>query len=124
MALRALIYIRQPQQTFDPRSFAILKQINSERPEAERISLAQFKEMMKEQFLIVMQDQERAVGAIPMLLPTARGERSAVMGVIRQLVNSAENASGGKQAASRPHRSAVWRPQGQVVAVKCRLRRY
>jgi hypothetical protein len=89
-ALRAVIYIRQPQQTFDPRSFSILKQINSELPEAERISLAQFKEMMKEQFLIVVQDQERAVAAIPMLLPTARGERSAVMGVIRQLVNSGE----------------------------------
>jgi pimeloyl-ACP methyl ester carboxylesterase len=89
-ALRAVIYIRQPQQTFAPRSFSILKQINSELPEAERISLAQFKEMMKEQFLIVVQDQERAVAAIPMLLPTARGERSAVMGVIRQLVNSGE----------------------------------
>ena len=75
---------------FDPRSFAIMKRINSELPEAERVSLAQFKEMMKEQFLIVMQDQERAVGAIPMLLPTTRGERNALMGVIRQLVNSGE----------------------------------
>lgn len=89
-ALRALIYIRQPQQTFDQRSFNILKEINSELPEAERISLARFKEMMKEQFLIVMQDQERAVAAIPMLLPTTRGERNALMGVIRQLVNSGE----------------------------------
>ena len=89
-ALRALIYIRQPQQTFDQRSFTILKEINSRLPEAERIGLAQFKEMMKEQFLIVMQDQERAVAAIPMLLPSARGERSTLMGVVRQLVNSGE----------------------------------
>jgi hypothetical protein len=89
-ALRALIYIRQPQQTFDQRSFSILKQVNSELPEAERIGLAQFKEMMKEQFFIVMHDQERAVAAIPMLLPAVRGERNSLIGVIRQLVNSGD----------------------------------
>ena len=31
--------------------------------------------MMKEQFLIVVQEPERAVAAIPMLLPASRGER-------------------------------------------------
>jgi pimeloyl-ACP methyl ester carboxylesterase len=87
-ALRALIYVRQPQQTFDERGFNILKEINSGLQEGERISLAQFKEMMKEQFLIVMQEQERAVAAIPMLLPAGRGERNALLGVIRQVANS------------------------------------
>jgi Protein of unknown function (DUF3141) len=87
-ALRALIYIRHPQQTFDERSFKILKQINSGLPEGERISLEQFKKMMKEQFLIVKQDAERAVAAIPKLLSTARGERNALLGAVRQLSNS------------------------------------
>jgi hypothetical protein len=87
-ALRALIYIRHPQQTFDERSFKILKQINSGLPEGERISLEQFKKMMKEQFLIVRQDEERAVAAIPMLLSAVRGERNALLGAVRQLTNS------------------------------------
>jgi hypothetical protein len=48
-ALRALIYIRGPKRRFDERSFTILKEINTERPPSQRISLAKFKEMMKEQ---------------------------------------------------------------------------
>jgi hypothetical protein len=87
-ALRALIYIRHPQQTFDERSFKILKQINSSLPEGERISLEQFKKIMKEQFLIVRQEEERAVAAIPMLLSAVRGERNALLGAVRQLTNS------------------------------------
>jgi hypothetical protein len=87
-ALRALIYVLHPEHSFDERSFKILKEINSELPETERISLARFKEMMKEQFLILVQEPERAVAAIPMLLPAGRGERNSLLGVIRQVANS------------------------------------
>jgi hypothetical protein len=87
-ALRALIYVRHPQQSFDERSFKMLKEINSELPETERISLARFKKMMKEQSLILVQEQQRAVAAIPMLLPAGRGERSSLLEIIRQVANS------------------------------------
>jgi hypothetical protein len=87
-ALRALIYVRHPQQSFDESSFKILQEINSELPETERISLARFKDMMKEQFLILAQEPERAVAAIPMLLPSGRGERNSLLGMIRQVANS------------------------------------
>jgi pimeloyl-ACP methyl ester carboxylesterase len=87
-ALRALIYVRHPQQSFDERSFKVLNEINSELPETERISLARFKEMMKEQFLILEQEPDRAVAAIPMLLPAGRGERNSLLGVIREVANS------------------------------------
>ena len=88
VALRALIYVRSPQQTFDERGSNTLREINSKLPEAERIGLAKFKEMTKEQFLIVVQEPERAVAAIPMLLPASRGERNALLGVIREVANS------------------------------------
>src|SRR5260370_16254435 len=54
-ALRALIYVRHPQQSFDESGFKILKEINSELPETARISLARFKQIIKEQFLIFPQ---------------------------------------------------------------------
>ena len=88
VALRALIYVSSPQQTFDERGFNTLREINSKLPEGERIGLAKFKEMTKEQFLIVVQEPERAVAAIPMLLPASRGERNALLGVIREVANS------------------------------------
>jgi hypothetical protein len=87
-ALRALIYVQHPQQAFDGNSFKILKEINSELPETERISHARFKEMMREQFLIVLLEPERAVAAIPTLLPAGRGERNSLLGMIRQVANS------------------------------------
>ena len=73
-----MIYVRSPQQTFDERGFNTLREINSKLPVGERIGLAKFKEMTKEQFLIVVQEPERAVAAIPMLLPASsrRTQRS------------------------------------------------
>jgi hypothetical protein len=85
-ALRALIYIRGPERRFDERSFTVLKEINSERPPSQRISLPEFKEMMKEQSLIMMLDQERAAAAISKLLPADRAERVAAMGAIRRIL--------------------------------------
>jgi pimeloyl-ACP methyl ester carboxylesterase len=85
-ALRALIYIRGPERRFDERGFTVLKQINSERPVSQRISLAKFKEMMREQSLIMTLDQERAAAAISKLLPADRAERGAAMAAIRRIL--------------------------------------
>jgi hypothetical protein len=87
-ALRALIYVRRPERTFDERSFTILKEINSGQPPSKRISLAKFKELMKEQYLIMMLDEERAAAAIPKLLPVDCAERGAALAVIRRVINS------------------------------------
>jgi hypothetical protein len=85
-ALRALIYVLGPQRRFDERSFTVLKEINSERPPEKRISLLKFKELMKEQSLIMALDQERAVAAISKLLPTDRAERSTAMEAIGRIL--------------------------------------
>jgi hypothetical protein len=85
-ALRALIYVRRPERRIDGRGFTILREINSERPPAKRISLTVFKEILKEQYLIMMLDEERAVAAIPKLLPADGAERSAMMSVIRRIL--------------------------------------
>src|SRR5262249_37940862 len=87
-ALRALIYVRRPERTFDERGFAVLKAINSEQQPSERVSLSKFKELMKKQFLIMTLDEERAIAAIPKLLPSHRKQREALVGAIRRVVTS------------------------------------
>jgi hypothetical protein len=87
-ALRALIYVLGPQRRFDERSFTVLKEINSERPPEKRISLLKFKELLKEQSLIMKLDQERAVAAIPKMLPADRAERSAAMEAISRILEA------------------------------------
>jgi pimeloyl-ACP methyl ester carboxylesterase len=87
-ALRALMYVQRPEGKFDERSFTILKEINSEQPPSKRISLAKFKELMKEQYLIMMLDEERAAAAIPKLLSVDRAERDATMAMLRRILTA------------------------------------
>ena len=85
-ALRAVIYVQQPERKLDGREFTILREINSELPPERQTSLTVFKEKLKEQYLIMMLDEERAVATIPKLLPADGAERSAMMGVIRSIL--------------------------------------
>jgi len=85
-ALRALIYIRLADGSIDERGFAVLKQIRASRPAARRISLARFKEILREQYLLVRLDQERALGAVPKLLGDDDAARKATLDVLHRVL--------------------------------------
>jgi len=85
-ALRALIYIRLADGSIDERGFAVLKQIRASRPAARRISLARFKEILREQYLLVRLDQERALGAVPELLGDDDAARKATLDVLHRVL--------------------------------------
>jgi hypothetical protein len=84
-ALRAAIYVQRRQGTLDERCLTTLKEMNSKQPPSKRISLLRFKEMVKEQYLILLPDEERAIDAIPKLLPPDRAERDAAIADIRRI---------------------------------------
>jgi pimeloyl-ACP methyl ester carboxylesterase len=75
--LRALIYVRMPERSVDERGFAMLQAIRNMQPVNDRMSLPELKECLKEQFLLVRLDEERAVRAIPRLLPDSQAARQA-----------------------------------------------
>jgi hypothetical protein len=85
-AVRALIYVRLPEGTADERGFAALKQISAELPAAKRIALARFKEIVKEQYLILLLDAERAIAALPKLLPEDRREWDSALAMVRRVL--------------------------------------
>ena len=68
------------------RGFAVLKQIRASRPAAKRISLARFKEILREQYLLVRLDQERALGAVPKLLGDDDAARKATLDVLHRVL--------------------------------------
>jgi hypothetical protein len=84
--VRALIYIRLPERSVDERGFAVLKMIRASRPASRRMSLARFKEMVREQYLLVCLDEERAIDALPRLLGTDVGERKSAHDVLEQVL--------------------------------------
>jgi pimeloyl-ACP methyl ester carboxylesterase len=85
-AVRALIYVRLPEGKADERILAALVQVGSDLPPAKRLGLARFKEVVREQFLILFLDEERAIAALPKLLPDDRRARETALTLIRRLL--------------------------------------
>jgi hypothetical protein len=85
-AVRALIYVRLPEGRVDERGFAALKQISAELPAAKRVGFVRFKEIVKEQYLMLLFDAERAIAAIPNLLPGNRRQRDEALALVRRVL--------------------------------------
>jgi hypothetical protein len=90
-ASRALIYVSQPAGGYDERGFTMLKQMRTAQPPASRRPVGKLKEMLKEQFLLMRLDEERAIAAIPKLLPSSAQHRQAALDALHGVVE----ASGG-----------------------------
>ncbi len=87
-AVRALIYVRLPEGKVDERGFAALKQISGELAPAKRVGLVRFKEIVKEQYLILLLDAERAIAALPKLLPSNRRQCEEALTLVRRVLSA------------------------------------
>ncbi|MBS0239328.1 MAG: DUF3141 domain-containing protein [Proteobacteria bacterium] len=64
--IRALIYARMPDGIVDERGFNLLRRMREET--GKGMSLATFKQILREQFLMLLLDERRAIDAIPIML--------------------------------------------------------
>ena len=87
-AVRGALYIRLPERSVDERAFAMLQAIRATLPANERVTMAEFKLILKEQYLLLRLDEERAVRAIPKLLPDDADARRAGLDALRRMVAS------------------------------------
>lgn len=94
-AVRALVYIGlgRPEQSVDERGFAVLRQFRADQPESRRLTLAEFKALVREQYLLLRVDEQRAMAALPTLLAGEATERSAVLELIRQVISASGDPS-------------------------------
>lgn len=86
--VRAVIYIRRPERRVDERGFAMLRAMIALQPEAKRVTLARFREVMHDQFQILMLDEEQAIAAIPAMLPDDPEKCSAAFTMITRLLSA------------------------------------
>jgi hypothetical protein len=87
-ALRALIYVQRPQGGFDDKGFDVLRQIRAARPAEKRRPMAELKEMVKEQSLLVSLDTEHAIRALPKLLPADPDQRRIELEALHKVLAS------------------------------------
>jgi pimeloyl-ACP methyl ester carboxylesterase len=100
--LRALVYIRLPDDSIDERGFAMLKMIRESRPAAKRMSLSRFREILREQYLLVRLDEERALSALPSLLGSDDLARKAALDILKRVLAArGELANEGRRRLTR-----------------------
>jgi hypothetical protein len=88
-ALRALIYVRLPGGSVDERGFAMIQAVRAAQPADRRLSLSQLKDVLRTQYLLVRLDEQRAIRAIPKLLPPEQAPRRAALEALRLVLDAA-----------------------------------
>jgi pimeloyl-ACP methyl ester carboxylesterase len=100
--VRAALHIGMARQYVDERGFELIRKIRLATTENQRLTLTQFKAMVREQFFMLLIDQEGALAAIPALLPPGAEERQAALAAIRDVISASGELSG--EAAERMKR--------------------
>jgi pimeloyl-ACP methyl ester carboxylesterase len=81
-AIRALIYVCMPGKAVDERTFEVLRRIRSEH--GAKKTLPEFKQDLREQYLLIKLDENRAVTLIPELLKGHENECPQLLEYVRQ----------------------------------------
>src|SRR5262249_53371246 len=83
---RGVIYVGMTRGSVDERGLAAIRQIRLAGPGMKRLTLAEFKAMVREQYLMLLIDAEAALAAIPALLPEDADERRKGVAALRQIL--------------------------------------
>jgi pimeloyl-ACP methyl ester carboxylesterase len=95
-AIRALIYVRWPDGVFDERGFNFLRTMRHST--GKSMSLAEFKQTVREQFFMLLIDERRAVEAIPVMLARDPGLAERLRSVLRRMLETLGPASDAAQS--------------------------
>ena len=92
-AIRGLLYVGSARGMVDERSLEALRNVRRSDSGA-RLTLAEFKMLVREQFFMLLLDQEAALAAIPKLLPDDAKARQAAFAAIREVLSASAAISG------------------------------
>jgi hypothetical protein len=102
-AVRGLLYVGSARGMVDERSLEALRNLRRADTGA-RLTLSEFKMLVREQFFMLLLDQDTALAAIPKLLPDNAGDRRTAFAAIREVLAASAEISG--EVAKRLNRVA------------------
>ncbi len=91
--IRGLLYVGMARGMVDERSLEALRRARGS-DGGPRMTLTEFKAMVREQFFMLLLDQDAALAAIPKLLPESEEKRRAGFAVIREVLSASAKISG------------------------------
>jgi hypothetical protein len=83
--IRGMLYVGMSRTSVDERGFELTRRIRKSQSD---IPLAEFKKIVREQFYMLLIDQEAALAAIPALLPQDQDLRKNAFGLISQVLGA------------------------------------
>jgi hypothetical protein len=91
--VRAMLYVGMPRAAVDERGIEALRRMRAS-DSARKMTLAEFKAMVREQFFMLLIDEEAALAAIPDLLPKELDTRRKAFGMLREVLSAAGEIHG------------------------------
>jgi pimeloyl-ACP methyl ester carboxylesterase len=85
---RCLLYVRGASGTADERGMEAIRRIRLAEPAARKLTLGEFKALIREQSFLLLIDEEAAVAAIPKLLPEDPLQRSAAFAKLLEVLEA------------------------------------
>jgi hypothetical protein len=92
--VRTLLYVGMPRDAIDERGFEAIRRVRAIEDGTKRLSLAEFKVMVREQFLMLLLEPQAAVEAIDGLLPQDGAWRGKAFATLREVLRAPGEISG------------------------------
>jgi hypothetical protein len=88
--IRAGLYVALAQGWFDERGFETVRRIrkSAHQHRLPVLPLPEFKQLIREQFFMLLVDEQRALAAIPSMLPANADERRQAVALLRKVMSA------------------------------------
>jgi hypothetical protein len=102
--MRGMIYVNMARASVDERTLAAIRRLRAVEDDQPRPTLQQFKAALREQYFMLLIDEEATLAAIPQLLPAGKELRRKAFAALRQVLSASGEITG--EAAARLKRIA------------------
>ena len=76
--VRLLVWAGMENKAIDERPFNLIRRLGKEQPTGPKRSLSDLKESIRQQMFVLLMDEERAIAALPGLIPDAKDRARAI----------------------------------------------
>ncbi len=95
--IRAALYVGMSHGSLDERTAEAIRRIRATTTPAERLSPIAFKEMVRDQYFMLIIDEKEALANLPKLLPTSREERRRAFSLLESIWSAGDHEEDGER---------------------------
>ncbi|MGE3147970.1 MAG: DUF3141 domain-containing protein [Pseudorhodoplanes sp.] len=102
--IRAILYVGMARNCVDERGFETIRRMRLASTDHQKLTLSEFKQVVREQFFMLLIDEEATLAAIPSLLPPSADERRTALAAVKEVISASGELT--EEVAARMQRVA------------------